>query len=256
MNAITNKSEPVTTKDKIGNIVQSIPGSEALFKTYGLDCNRHKDDSLRAVCFQKKWDEEFLLQWIKDESQWINKRGNRAEKITANGTVDAYEVITQKYYAYIADRLNRIQDLFQEIQTLHGNQYTQLKTMKWYVQPFVEKLRSYMDRMQTNLFPLVKKAVAEESSDREYINTLDTTLKELKRERNELLGLSKTLEQKSQAFENPKLACTRHRILNYYLKTVCSIIKEQFDAEDEMILAPIAKKKEDYNNEFQSSTNR
>jgi len=251
MNVLTNESLPVSTKENISQIVQSIPGSEALFKSYGLDSNQYSNESLRAVCFQNKWDEEFLLDWIWDECRWKEKLSKQPEKIHTNSPLKALEIINEKYYLYLTDRLTRIRDLFGEIQMLHGNQYTQLKTMKWYVEPFIKSLRSYIDRMQNHLFPLLKKQRSFNRTEEHSATPFDTTLTELKREQKKLQNLSETLIQKSKEFKNPGLACTRHRILNYYLDTVCSMMQEQLDAENEYILRPLSKLTPDYSTEFQ-----
>lgn len=247
----TNQSLAKLTPDAtLSQIISADQKAGELLSSIGLEPSDHKEETLRSVCRQRQWSEVEVLQWVKQN------------RISGNGDPEAKEApeppdfgknlsrwctyIEDTFHKNILKLLGEIGSDFPRIHQVHGNQYIWLKSMQWYLDSFDDRLQFYIYFESRKFFPLVR------ALDSSKQGILDGTLQKLNRgleiiceDQKELLKLMHTLETKGRRFENPPLACSTLRILNYNLKTLCSKLKKQFEIEREKVLPMIKQKIKD-----------
>lgn len=244
----TNQSLAKLTPDTtLSHLLSIEPEAARMLASIGLEASEHKGETLRAVCKQRQWSEVEVLQWIK-KNRVINN--DNSEGKDASEQPDFGKNLP-RWCSYVKDichkkilqLLGEISNDFPRVHQVHGNQYLWLKNMQWYIETFEDKLQFYIYFESKKLFPLVHKL---DGSTKDLldgtIQKLNKGLEIIREDQNEMLKLMKTLEEKGRGFENPPLACSTLRILNYNLKTLCSMLKKEFKIEQEFVV-PLIKQK-------------
>lgn len=244
----TTKSLTKLTPDiTLSHLVSVDPESAQMLASIGLDPAEHEGETLRAVCKQRQWSEEEVLQWLKKHrfagEEIASKADPFQEPDFGTDIVGWCEYIEEHSHISVRELLNEISRNFPRVVQIHGTQYPRLKNMKWHFEYFEDALRLYLRFEQKKFFSLIRKW---QESKREV---LDGTIRELNRcitiirdDQKRLQDTMSTLRDKGNEFENPSGACTTLRIMNQNFKMLFKNLEAQFSIEREKVLPMIEQK--------------
>lgn len=243
----TQSPVKLTPDTTFAHLISVDPKAAEMLASIGLDPAEYKEETLRSVCKQRKWSEVEVLQWIKKHSSVRDGSGSEndgcQEPDFENDLLKWTNYIEEELHAYNVQLLNEISDDFPRLHQIHGNQYPQLKNMKWHFENFDDVLRLYLTFEKKKFFKLIRKW------DKHRGDMLDGTRRELERclhiieeDQERLQRLMKTVRKKGNDFENPAGACSTLRILNQNFKMLYSGLDKQFKMEEKIFLPLVQKK--------------
>lgn len=220
-----------------------------LLTSIGLEPSSHRNETLRAVCQQRQWNESEVLHWIKEKTLPSHVPDpddvQQDEPECSTNLIKWCEYISEGFHPLNIELLNEIAGTFPRVTKVHGNQYPRLKHMREHFRRFSGDLELYFKFESRKLFPLAEKL------DDPGLQLLDGTIRKLKQgihiveeDQQRLLRLMNVLREKGRQFENPKGACTTFRILNEHFKMLEKQLNKQFKVEKEIIIPLIQQKLE------------
>ncbi|HLR26012.1 MAG TPA: hypothetical protein VK112_09075 [Fodinibius sp.] len=211
-----------------------------LLSSIGLDPSRHKDETLRSACKQRKWSEVEVLKWLKKtrlSEVEASENGESPEDDFGKDITEWANYLEQKFHDKNLELLEEIENDFPRVKKLHGNQYPRLKNMEWYLEKFSRDYKLYLKFEGMKFFPLAEKLTPKNKQPLDgLIRKLQHCLDVVERDQVRLWELMKTIRKKGGDFENPKGACSTLRILNYNLKQFENNLKHQFQVEKDHIV--------------------
>ena len=236
----------LTPEATISEIINADSEAGELLASIGLSLSKHKKDTLRSVCQQRKWSEVEVLQWLKKHSSMSN--GEASNNPVA--TVSDEDYTLTKWTVYLEESfispnrllLEELEENFPRIHKIHGNQYPWLKAMKREFGRFREALGMYYAFEREKFFPLVRRLKNNSNNNLSHgtIQKLEKSFSVVERDQRRLRNLMKTIRKKGNQFENPGNACSTLRIQNKNFKILFSHLGKQFELEIDQIL-PLTK---------------
>ncbi|WP_372635573.1 hypothetical protein [Fodinibius sp.] len=218
-----------------------------LLTSIGLEPSAHSNETLRAVCQQRQWNESEVLHWIKkqtlapDAPDPDDLRPDEPERST--NLSKWWEYIIEVFHPFNIDLLNKIDGTFPRVAKVHGNQYPRLKHMREHFKRFSGDLELYFKFESMKLFPLAEKL---DEPGQQLLNgtirKLEQSIHIVEKDQRRLLRLMNVLREKGHQFENPEGACATFRILNQHFKMLEEQLKKQFKVEKEIIVPIIQQK--------------
>lgn len=235
----------ITPEATIDQIITAEDGVRSLLASIGLSPENHKTETLRSVCQQKKWSEVEVLKWLKKNQNRDGQNRSLNHELPGLGnSLHKWCGYLEKQFltksTAIIDDINRD---FPRVHKIHGNQYGWLKNMQWYLEKLEEKLNYYFYFQSHKLFPLLRGL--EDSKQKALhgtIKQIENGIEIIREDHDEILELIETVEEKGQGLRNPEGACSTLRILNYNVKTLCSLLRNQIEIEQQHLI-PLVKQK-------------
>ncbi|SHF79593.1 Iron-sulfur cluster repair protein YtfE, RIC family, contains ScdAN and hemerythrin domains [Fodinibius roseus] len=216
-----------------------------LLRSIGLDPSSRSDETLRAVCQQRQWNESEVLHWIREKTlaSYVHRPEEvRPEEPERSTNLTKWcEYISEGFHPLNIELLNEIADTFPRVAKVHGNQYPRLKYMCGHFKRFSGDLELYFKFQSKKLFPLAGKL------DDPRQQLLDGTIRKLEqgiriveKDQQRLLQLMEILREKGHQLGNPKDAT--FRILNQHFKMLEEQLKKQFNVGKKIIIPLIQQK--------------
>lgn len=218
-----------------------------LLRSIGLEPSSHSNETLRAVCQQRQWNESEVLSWITEKilaSPVSCPDDSLPDEPGRSTNLRKWcEYISEGYHSLILELLNEIARTFPRVAKVHGNQYPRLKYMREYFIRFSGELKLYYEFESRHLFPLAKKLgePGHQLPDG-ALRKAERGTRIIKEDQKRLLRLMNVLREKGLEFENPTAACTTFRILNQHFKMLEKQLQKQIEVEKEIIIPLIQQK--------------
>lgn len=237
--------EELTPEATIQQIIDTHREAEGLLSSIGLQPSQHSEETLRLVCQQRTWSEVEVLEWIKKHSSTTDGEAlNNSEGVVPDKDAPLTKWTTyleESFIRPIRSLLEEIDGNFPRIRKIHGNQYLWLKTMKWSYDKFREALSMYYTFEQEKFFPLIKQLKNNSNNNLNHgtIQKLERSFDVIERDQRRLRNLMKNVQEKGNKFENPGNSCSTFRIQNENFKILFSQLENQFEVEEDQLLARI-----------------
>lgn len=244
----TNQSLKKLTPDAtLSQILSADEQAGVLLSSIGLDPSEHKDETLRAVCQQRKWSEAEVLKWIKKHRISGDGHDGEADKKKdpdfGNNLSKWCDYLQKEFNETNLVLLEEVDSDFPRVQRIHGNQYLWLKDMQWYFDEFDEALRLYYEFEQKKFYPLVRQLQTQNGVVLDgTVQTLERGMKIIVNDQQRLQRYMDTIRKKGNDLKNPEGACSTLRIVNQNFKTLFENLNNQFEVERDKIL-PVIKQK-------------
>jgi len=239
------KTRSLTPDATINQIVQTHQDAEELLASIGLKPSKHKEETLRSVCQQRKWSEVEVLNWVKRYSNGTDTEGNRTEKIRMPDNEDAIEkwssYFKEIYLVPVENLLDEIDKNFPRVHKIHGNQYTWLKNMQWHYNRLQEALQMYQTFERETFLPAVQNLskACPTTVTHGLFKRLEKCFSVIDRDQKRIKLLMYKVKREGHDFKNPELACSTLRILNENLKLLYENLESQFDFENKKLIPRI-----------------
>jgi len=232
----------LTPGSTINQIISRNEQAEILLKSIGINPQKYLSETLRAVCFKKKWSESELMHWLEKEMNSFDLTICSADDL-ANFDLNHFRITClQKSQSANLARLNTVKDLFARVYKVHGIQYSWIKDLNEHFYGFEDKTRLYLTFGLQKLLPLVSKLLFGKTLlDGEY-RQIEHSLEIVQRDHDLIKELIRKMNSVEKSFTGPRSGCSTMKIFNTETKQLFRDINKQFRIERE-VLTPLAKLK-------------
>lgn len=237
-----SKFTQMTPDATVGQIIKAGEQAEDLLASIGFSPRRHEEETLRAACRQKHWDEEEVLRWLKKNLAVDGKNTRGPMPAERDNVSDWCRYMENEYLDRNSQLLEEIEEVYPRVRKIHGNQYIWLKQMHWHFEKLNEKLNWYMYFQRRKWFPLLHKLDADHKSLLYGTKKkIENSLNLMEEDQQSLLVMVRNVEDRSQDFRNPPGACSTFRILNFHLENLASSVRGQVAIERENLFPYVRK---------------
>jgi len=237
----------LSTQATIGQIVSVSDSAEGLLHSIGLKPENNYDKTLRQVCTELKWNEEEVLEWIKQKNDVLDghfENGTESpEKIENVGLAGKCAHFYKTYHNTIFELLDNVNDTLPRVNKVHGIQDHYLKILNEELDPFSKRLRLHLKFQrhrffkQTQRFESAKNEVADG-----VVQGLRKSIEIIQEDQEELNKRMDKMDKITRHFNLPEHACSTYRIMMKNLETLVTEVKELNRNIEEELIQPILEK--------------
>ncbi|MEX0944527.1 MAG: hypothetical protein WDZ38_02565 [Balneolaceae bacterium] len=231
----------------VGQIVSVSDSAKGLLHSIGLKPENHQNKTLRQVCTELKWNEEEVLEWIKQKNHVLDdhfENGTESpEQMQEYGLAGKCAHFCKTGYDTIFEPLDNVNDTLPRVYKVHGIQDHFLKILEEEFEPFNKRLRLHLKFQRNKFFRQIQKF---ESAKNEVLDGVVQGLKKsidiIREDQKELNKRMDKMEKVTHHFDLPEHACSTYRIMMKSLETLVAEVRKLNRNIVEELIQPISDK--------------
>jgi regulator of cell morphogenesis and NO signaling len=208
------KNDPAVKEETLGEIVKGDLRKAEVFKKLGLDFCCGGKKTLKDACGENGLD---ILQ-VKEE---LNKAGH------ANSGVPQHDFnswslsflsdyIVNVHHTYVKQNLPILRDLSEKVANRHGQQHTELKTIRNIVDEMANELAIHLQKEEVVLFPYIKELESSalgKSKEQQIFHSVNEPIAAMENDHDIVGDLARHIRELTHNYTLPENACNSYALL-------------------------------------------
>lgn len=226
---------PVTSLDRVGDIVVALPKSAEIFQRYRIDYCCGGDRVLQAVLEEQHLSTQVVLDELNALAQTLHERGSDWQHMTPPQLVDH---IVGTHHAFLWVNLPKLSELTTTILRVHGAHHPELRTLHALVGALKTELEGHLLKEETVQYPAIEAYFKTPSPQ-----TLEPALSVIRELENEHLAagnLLKQIREVTHDFTVPEDGCGTYRKTYELLEITEKDIFQHIHLENNLLFPQLA----------------
>lgn len=229
----------LNTNNTIGDLVNKIPGSAAVFEELGLDYYCHGKNSLAEACAQLGYDPDEILKGVYNT---VPEKPSRCERDLSKASMQRLlDHVAEEHYGFVLGATPLLTQLIKQVVSRHGKSHPDLVELENVFSLLCEEYGHHMLKEEKWLKNLSRQL---ESGDE--IVDLDDDLPEkrmeiLKQEHSNAMNLINEIRRLTNGYAVPEYACMPYRSMLKRMKTLELDLHRHIHEENNIIYPRVLK---------------
>jgi len=225
------------SNDRIGVVVNKIPGSANVLEVLGVDYYCHGNISLAEACAEAGYDADGILEGIYNA---VPERPPRCERdLSKAGMNRLLDHMTEQHYDFVFDVMPQLTQLVKRVVHRHGKSHPELIELEHLFDLLREELGLHVLKEENLLYKLIGQFASGDTSARPDDELPEKQLHFLEEEHANVISLLDKIRTLSNGFVAPEDACTAYRSMLKKMKQL-ELKIHRYIHEENNILFPRA----------------